>query len=104
MNRILFVVVAMLFVLSPAMAQGPNLAEPYPLVLADGSNLDVQGIGHSAPVYADFDGDEVPDLIVGEFKSGACRIFKNYGSARDPVFKDFKFMEAGGTQATVPPS
>jgi hypothetical protein len=87
-----------------ATAQVPKLMEPYQLKTANGSIMDVQGIGHSAPAYQDFDNDQIPDLLVGEFKNGACRMFKNYGSARKPVFKDFSFLMAEGEQARIPPS
>jgi hypothetical protein len=85
-------------------AQIPGLEEPYRIKLADGSVLDVEGTGHAAPAYGDFDGDGIPDLLVGEFKDGALRIYRNHGTAVDPVFKDFEFFKVDGDQVTVPPS
>jgi len=103
MKRTSLTVAALLLVAATATAQAPQLADPFQVKMADGSPLEVGEIGHSAPVYADFDGDKIPDLIVGEFKHGACRIYKNYGTTHNPVFKDFKFFVAGGKQAAIPP-
>ena len=103
MRKLLFIALVML-VSTVAFAQAPKLAEPYRLKLADGSVLDTGGIGHAAPFYADFDGDNVPDLLVGEFKDGALRIYRNHGTKQEPVFKDFTFFEVDGVQAIVPPS
>jgi len=104
MKCILYVTTALLFVSTSVIAQIPSLADAYQVKLIDGSIMDVQGIGHAAPVYSDVDGDSVPDMLVGEFKDGACRIYKNYGSAHAPIFKDFTFLKTNGVQATVPPS
>jgi hypothetical protein len=93
-----------LFTTVPAFAQGPGLAEPFAVTLADGTILDVGGIGHAAPTYADYDGDGVPDLVVGEFKDGACRIYRNHGTATAPVYKDYILLTIDGVPATVPPS
>lgn len=92
------------FLMAQSFGQAPNLDAPKRLKLADGSFVDVEGIGHSAPAYGDVDGDQIPDLLVGEFKAGACRVFKNHGGAHKPAFKDFVFLEANGKQAVVPPS
>lgn len=69
-------------------------------VMADGKAITVD-IGHAAPAYADMDGDQVPDLLVGQFAGGKLRIYKNHGTASKPLFKDFKWFEAGGKTATV---
>lgn len=103
MKKLMLMVLVMLMS-TMAFAQAPKLADPYQLKLADGTVLDTGGIGHAAPFYADFDGDNVPDLLVGEFKDGALRIYHNYGTKLEPVFKDFKFFEVDGVQAIVPPS
>jgi hypothetical protein len=68
---------------------------------ADGQPIDVE-IGHAAPCYADFDGDGVKDLLVGQFGGGKLRIYKNSGSNSQPKFTDFKYFQAGGAEATVP--
>ena len=87
-----------------AWAQPLKLEKPFPVKLEDGTIIDVQGYGYAAPFYADIDGDSVPDLLVGEFNNGTTRIYHNYGTAHAPVFRDFKFLEANGEQAVIPPS
>jgi hypothetical protein len=70
-------------------------------IVADGKPIDVE-VGHASPHYADFDGDGVSDLLVGQFGSGKLRIYKNHGTLRKPEFKDFTFVQAGGKDASVP--
>jgi len=104
MKQALFMAVLMTFIISDITeAQTVKLAAGVQIEMADGSPLEVGGVGHAAPVYHDFDGDGVPDLVVGEFEDGACRIFHNYGTATSPEFRDFEFFHAGGKKATVPP-
>ncbi len=50
---------------------------------------------HSAPVYEDLDGDGVKELLVGQFAQGRIRLYKNYGTNTEPIFKDFTWLEAG---------
>ncbi len=99
----LLCIFTMLLIVPAAKAQSVKLAAGIQVTLADGSPLAVGEVGHAAPVYHDFDGDGVPDLVVGEFEDGACRIFHNYGTAARPLFRDFEFFHAGGRKATVPP-
>ncbi len=104
MKQALMIVAVMLLAISSAWAQAPELAEPFLVKLENGTVLDVEGRACSIPHYADFDGDNVPDLLVGQFLDGACRIYHNYGSAHEPVFRDFKYFVADGKQATIPPT
>ena len=69
-------------------------------VQAGGKPIDVD-IGHAAPYVVDFDGDGVRDLLVGQFGSGRCRIYKNTGTNAAPQFGEFTFLEAGGKVAEV---
>ena len=103
MKRSLCVIVAMALIAPTAAAQTVTLNAGVKITMADGSPLEVGEVGHAAPVYHDFDGDGVPDLVVGEFEDGACRIFHNYGTETRPLFRDFEFFHAGGKKATVPP-
>jgi hypothetical protein len=86
-----------------AVAQVPRLGEPFQVTLEDGTAIDIVETGHAGPFYGDVDGDGVPDLLVGEFKGGECRVYHNYGTATEPVFKDFAYLQAGGDMAIVPP-
>ena len=85
-----------------AFAASPNaeLSAPF-RVEANGKPIDVE-IGHAAPLLADFDGDKIPDLLVGQFGSGKLRIYRNTGSATAPKFGAFAWFNAGGAEGKVP--
>jgi hypothetical protein len=76
------------------------LAEPT-LVKANGKPIEVQ-IGHAAPLVTDFDGDGVPDLLVGQFGHGELLVFRNGGTAAAPTFGEPTLFEADGKTAKVP--
>ena len=67
---------------------------------ADGKPIDVD-VGHAAPYVVDWDGDGVRDLLVGQFGTGRCRIYKNTGSNKEPKFGEHAWFEAGGKIAEV---
>jgi len=82
--------------LTPALADDPagELLPPVRLE-ADGKPIDT-AVGHAAPFVADFDGDGVKDLLVGQFGDGILWIYRNVGSNAEPKlaagvkFKDGK--------------
>lgn len=92
-------------------------------IQANGSPIDVT-VGHAAPFMRDMDGDGIRDLLVGEygdapfdgsrmpaatykkwgddFAQGKLRIYRNTGSNTNPVFGKFKYLQAGGEDASIP--
>jgi hypothetical protein len=85
-----------------ALAAGESGLEPPVHVLAGGEPIDTGGIGYAAPFFADFDGDGVRDLLVGEFSQGRMRIFRNVGTDTEPKFEDHEFFKAGSELGRVP--
>ena len=83
-----------------AEAVAPDLAPGIKLEAA-GKPIDVE-VGHAAPWYADFDGDGIKDLLVGQFGGGKLRIYRNTGTDAQPKFEEHKFFQAAGADATVP--
>jgi hypothetical protein len=79
----------------------PELAAPVKL-LANGKALDVERSGHAAPFVGDFDGDGLPDLLVGQFHEGRLRVYLNKGKKGQPRFETWKWFEAGGKAGRVP--
>lgn len=71
-------------------------------VKAGDAPINVDSPGHSAPFYADVDGDGVKDLLVGQFSGGKCRIYKNTGTDAAPKLDKFVYLQAGGGEAKVP--
>ena len=92
-------------------------------IRAAGAPIDVT-VGHAAPHMRDMDGDGVRDLLVGEFgdapfdcsrmplatqkkwgtdfAQGKLRIYRNTGSNSNPVFGAFRYLQAGGEDASIP--
>ena len=81
-------------------AAPPDLAAPI-RVSAGGQPIDVE-VGHAAPWVADFDGDGVRDLLVGQFGNGKLRLYRNRGTEKAPEFSTFAWFQAGGADARVP--
>lgn len=75
------------------------LVQPF-LAMAKGGPIKVD-IGHAAPIFVDFDGDGLKDLLVGQFREGKLRIYKNVGTRSLPKFDGFRWFEAGGKIAQI---
>lgn len=69
---------------------------------AAGRPIDTPRAGHSHPAVADFDGDGVPDLLVGQFSDGLLWIFRNEGTAAQPRLAAGVKFQAGGGDGRVP--
>ena len=68
----------------------------------DGQPIDTE-VGHAAPLYDDFDGDGVKDLLVGQFGDGILRIYRNTGSDDEPVFAaGVEFKDGTDGEGRVP--
>ena len=78
----------------PAVADEPKLDEGVKLEAA-GKPIDIE-IGHLVPRACDWNNDGKKDLIVGQFKDGAIRLYLNVGTDAAPVFGEYSFLQAGG--------
>ena len=90
-----------LLLLTASSAQDLGLFEK-PFRVRDGSNYIDVDIGHAAPLFTDFDGDNVPDLLVGQFGDGKLRVYTNVGSAKEPRFDGFTWFKTGEEEGKVP--
>ena len=115
----------MIFIASLALVTLPQDSEflPATRIKADGKPIDVT-VGHAAPFFKDWDGDGVDDLLVGEFgdldfpkdrlpesqqgkpgnafSQSKLRIYKNYGTKANPLFKGFEYLKSGDQHASIP--
>lgn len=85
---------------APPADDGPFL--PPVRVEAGGKPLDVERYGHAAPFVGDFDGDGLPDLLVGQFHEGRLRVYRNIGTKGKPRFGPYEWFQAGGDLGRVP--
>ncbi len=71
-------------------------------IAAAGQPIDTPTIGHAAPFVGDFDGDGVPDLLVGQMTEGLLWIYRNEGTNAQPkLAAGVKFKE-GTDDGRVP--
>src|SRR5262245_21064175 len=93
-------VLALLPAADPA-GLAPDLRGPIH-VRVGGLPLDVQRSGHAAPFVGDFDGDGIPDLLVGQFLDGALRIYPGKGGGSGQrEFGHYTWFQAGGKTGRV---
>jgi len=60
-------------------------------------------IGHAAPLFIDWDGDGIDDLLVGQFGEGKLRIYRNVGTAKQPRFnEDFALFQTRKGLGSIP--
>ncbi len=57
---------------------------------------------YAAPCVADWDGDGLKDLVLGQFTSGNIRFYKNEGTNDNPVFSTYTMIYADGSPISVP--
>jgi hypothetical protein len=75
-----------------------DLASPV-MLKAKGVAVRVEAPGYACPCWADIDGDGKKDLLVGQFRGGQIRFFKNLG---DGQFAAGEWLQAEGKTAEVP--
>lgn len=71
------------------------------LVAADGVPIDVD-LGHAAPLFRDFDGDGLEDLLVGQFGDGLLRVYRNVGRRGAPAFDRFEWFQTQSGPGSIP--
>ena len=59
-------------------------------------------MGHAAVCSVDLDGDDLEDLLVGEFFSTRLRLYRNRGTDRSPSFAKGTYVESDGKRLSVP--
>lgn len=71
-----------------------------PVRLQGGSSIiQVEAPGYACPSFFDVDGDGKKDLIVGQFKKGYMKLYRNLG---DQKFGAGEWIMADGKVAEVP--
>lgn len=68
-------------------------------LMSEGTAIRVESPGYAAPCWADIDNDGTKDLLVGQFRNGKIRVFKNLG---DGGFAAGRWLEAEGDVAEIP--
>lgn len=67
-----------------------------------GEAVRVEAPGYACPSWADIDGDGKKDLLVGQFRGGKIKVYRNLGGDGVPMLAAGEWLEAEGKPAEVP--
>jgi hypothetical protein len=99
----LFVVALSIFASAPLPCFAELLFDSERLIQASGSNIVVPG--YSVPSFVLWNADTLKDLVVGEgggtSVQGKVRIYLNSGTASEPQFTNYFYVQAQGTDLVV---
>jgi hypothetical protein len=91
-----------LLALSPPEGGGRS-AELLPPVRLEAAGKPIDtAVGHAAPFVGDFDGDGIPDLLVGQFGDGQLWVYRNEGTAAAPKLAAGTLFKGGKEDGRVP--
>jgi hypothetical protein len=69
-------------------------------------SVDISVPGFSVPSFVDWNGDDLPDLIVGEgglgSYDGKVRVYINTGAPGSPAFSSFFYVQSEGSNLVSP--
>ena len=82
-------------------APSPELSAPVRIEAA-GKPIASGSVGHAAPFVGDFDGDNTPDLLVGQFEAGKLVVYRNEATAGAPKLTAGKDFKTGADLGVVP--
>jgi len=108
MKRAILITVA-LFALAAAndVFAGGLLLRLGPEELVQAAGVDIAVLGYSVPSFVDWDNDGDNDLVIGEGPSsstGKVRVYLNTGTASNPQFSGFTYVQSNGSDLTCPGS
>lgn len=83
-----------------AFAQTPMFDAPV-AIEANGSPINVGYGGNASPFVADWNGDGKQDLLLGQYDGGKVRFYANIGEDSAPVFGDFVYLQADGSDISL---
>lgn len=88
-----------------SLAQSPVVLDFGPVDYVQAGGTDIVVPGYSVPSLAPWDGDDLPDLVVGEGVTdfpGKVRVYLNTGTPTDPQFLDFFYVQSLGADLEIP--
>ena len=72
-------------------------------IKAANTPISVESPGYACPTIADVDGDGVDDLVVGQFRQGKMKWYRNAAkSNQTPDYEPGQWIESGSEPAEVP--
>ncbi len=83
-----------------AFARTPVFDAPV-AIEANGVAINVGYGGNASPFVVDWNGDGKQDLLLGQFDGGKVRFYENVGDDTAPVFADFVYLQADGSDISL---
>jgi hypothetical protein len=100
--HVLYGMAGLLVVTARASADESSIFQKPVRLQADGKDIDTgKAWGHSGPCLAEFTGDGLRHLVVGDF-SGKFHFYRNVGSNQKPKYTAAGDIMAGSSEAQVP--